>query len=89
VTTQLEKGEAFRSLHAGEPFVIPNPWDAGSARVLEGLGFRVYACTSTGPVEIRGLGDVATIKTDTVHGFNFLAFPPRSAVGPAVLAATA
>ena len=57
--------------------------------VLDGLGFRVYACTSKGPVEIRGLGDVARIKTDTVHGFNFLAFPPRSTVGPAVLAATA
>jgi 2-methylisocitrate lyase-like PEP mutase family enzyme len=48
VTTQREKGEAFRSLHAGEPFVIPNPWDAGSARVLEGLGFRALATTSSG-----------------------------------------
>ena len=48
MTTQREKGEAFRSLHAGEPFVIPNPWDAGSARVLEGLGFRALATTSSG-----------------------------------------
>jgi 2-methylisocitrate lyase-like PEP mutase family enzyme len=34
VATQLEKAEAFAALHAGEPFLIPNPWDAGSARVL-------------------------------------------------------
>src|SRR5213080_5240330 len=42
------KGEAFRALHAGEPFVIPNPPDAGSARVLEALGFRAVATTSSG-----------------------------------------
>ena len=46
--TQREKGEAFRALHEGEPFVIPNPWDAGSARVLEALGFRALATTSSG-----------------------------------------
>jgi 2-methylisocitrate lyase-like PEP mutase family enzyme len=48
VTTQAEKGEAFRALHEGEPFVIPNPWDAGSARILGGLGFRALATTSSG-----------------------------------------
>ena len=48
VTTQTAKGEAFRALHAGEPFVIPNPWDAGSARVLAALGFRALATTSSG-----------------------------------------
>jgi 2-methylisocitrate lyase-like PEP mutase family enzyme len=46
--TQEEKGAAFRALHEGEPFVIPNPWDAGSARVLEGLGFAALATTSSG-----------------------------------------
>ncbi len=46
--SQREKAEAFRALHAGEPFVIPNPWDAGSARVLEALGFRALATTSSG-----------------------------------------
>lgn len=39
---------AFRALHEGEPFVMPNPWDAGSARVLEALGFRALATTSSG-----------------------------------------
>jgi 2-methylisocitrate lyase-like PEP mutase family enzyme len=45
---QVRKAEAFRALHAGEPFVIPNPWDAGSARVLEALGFKALATTSSG-----------------------------------------
>ena len=46
--TQREKAEAFRALHEGEPFIIPNPWDAGSAKVLAGLGFRALAGTSSG-----------------------------------------
>src|SRR5687767_4934887 len=46
--TQTTKAERFRDLHAGEPFVIPNPWDAGSARVMEALGFQALASTSSG-----------------------------------------
>jgi 2-methylisocitrate lyase-like PEP mutase family enzyme len=46
--TQAEKAGAFRALHEGEPFLIPNPWDAGSARVLEALGFKALATTSSG-----------------------------------------
>ncbi len=46
--TQQEKAEAFRALHEGEPFVFPNPWDAGSAKVLEALGFAALATTSAG-----------------------------------------
>jgi 2-methylisocitrate lyase-like PEP mutase family enzyme len=38
----------FRALHEGQPFVIPNPWDAGSARMLEALGFKALATTSSG-----------------------------------------
>ena len=48
MTSQAEKAEAFRALHAGDPFVIPNPWDAGSARVLAALGFEALATTSSG-----------------------------------------
>jgi 2-methylisocitrate lyase-like PEP mutase family enzyme len=47
VSTQAERAERFRALHDGAPFVIPNPWDAGSARVLEGLGFQALATTSS------------------------------------------
>jgi 2-methylisocitrate lyase-like PEP mutase family enzyme len=43
-----ETTEAFRALHAGEPFIIPNPWDAGSAKVLAALGFKALASTSSG-----------------------------------------
>src|SRR5829696_6077198 len=46
--TQAEKAERFRALHDGDPFVIPNPWDAGSGRVLEALGFQALATTSSG-----------------------------------------
>ncbi len=46
--TQQQKAEAFRALHEGVPFVIPNPWDAGSARVMENLGFKALATTSGG-----------------------------------------
>jgi 2-methylisocitrate lyase-like PEP mutase family enzyme len=45
---QDEKAIAFRDLHAGDPFVIPNPWDAGSARLLAELGFQALATTSSG-----------------------------------------
>lgn len=48
MTSQEKKAEAFRALHAGEAFVMPNPWDAGSARVLEALGFTALATTSSG-----------------------------------------
>jgi 2-methylisocitrate lyase-like PEP mutase family enzyme len=44
----MGKAEAFQALHAGEPFVIPNPWDAGSAKVLAKLGFKALASTSSG-----------------------------------------
>jgi 2-methylisocitrate lyase-like PEP mutase family enzyme len=45
---QARKAEAFGALHAGVPFVIPNPWDAGAARVLAALGFKALATTSSG-----------------------------------------
>jgi len=48
VRTQEQKAESFEALHRGEPFVIPNPWDAGSARALEALGFKALATTSSG-----------------------------------------
>ena len=48
MTGQAEKAQRFEALHRGEPFVVPNPWDAGSARVLEALGFEALATTSSG-----------------------------------------
>ena len=46
--THQERGAAFRALHEGDPFAIPNPWDTGSAKVLGSLGFKALATTSGG-----------------------------------------
>lgn len=48
---------AFRLLHASGCFVIPNPWDIGSARYLRGLGYKALATTSAGFAFSRGLPD--------------------------------
>jgi 2-methylisocitrate lyase-like PEP mutase family enzyme len=67
--SQAEKAEAFRALHEGEPFVIPNPWDAGSARVLEALGFQALASTSSGFAFTLGRRDgTATLDEVAEHG---------------------
>jgi 2-methylisocitrate lyase-like PEP mutase family enzyme len=58
MATQAEKGHAFRALHTQKkPFIIPNPWDAGSARVLAGLGYKALATTSSGFATAIGLVD--------------------------------
>jgi len=47
--TQTEKGNLFRALHQRDrAFIIPNPWDIGTARILAGLGFEALATTSAG-----------------------------------------
>ncbi len=47
--TQRQKGEAFRALHArAQTFIIPNPWDVGTARLLAAAGFEALATTSAG-----------------------------------------
>jgi 2-methylisocitrate lyase-like PEP mutase family enzyme len=47
--TQAEKGTTFRALHRRDrAFIIPNPWDIGTARLLESLGFEALATTSAG-----------------------------------------
>jgi 2-methylisocitrate lyase-like PEP mutase family enzyme len=56
--TQAEKGIAFRALHARNfAFVIPNPWDAGTARLLEHMGFEALATTSAGSAFAAGRAD--------------------------------
>ena len=61
-----EKAEAFRALHEGPPFVIPNPWDAGSARVLEALGFPALTTTSSGFAFTLGRRDGKTTLDEVV-----------------------
>jgi 2-methylisocitrate lyase-like PEP mutase family enzyme len=68
MSTQPQKAQRFQALHAGDPFVIPNPWDAGSARVLEALGFSALATTSSGFAFTLGRPDGnATLDEVAMH----------------------
>jgi 2-methylisocitrate lyase-like PEP mutase family enzyme len=56
--TQAEKAEAFQALHERPgAFIIPNPWDAGTARLLTSLGFEALATTSLGLANMLGRVD--------------------------------
>jgi len=55
--TTAEKRQAFRKLHEAGCFVIPNPWNAGTARYLQGLGFKALATTSAGHAHSLGFPD--------------------------------
>lgn len=57
MSTISDKRRTFRQLHATGCFVIPNPWDVGSARYLQGLGFKALATTSAGFAFTQGLPD--------------------------------
>jgi 2-methylisocitrate lyase-like PEP mutase family enzyme len=48
MSRQAGKAASFQALHRGDTFVIPNPWDAGSARLLAAFGFEALATTSSG-----------------------------------------
>src|SRR3954471_7992402 len=63
---------AFRALHERGCFVIPNPWDIGSARYLQHLGFPALATTSAGFAFSQGLpdsGDVSVLGRDRNLGY--------------------
>lgn len=64
MVTQATKGDTFRLLHArAGAFIIPNPWDIGTARLLAHLGFEALATTSAGYAFSRGQQD-STIGRD-------------------------
>ena len=66
--SQADKASDFRALHEGDPFIIPNPWDAGTAKVLAGLGFRALATTSAGHAFTLGrLDGEVTLDELTEH----------------------
>ena len=65
--TQTEKGRRFRGLHMGESaFIIPNPWDAGTARLLAQLGFQALATTSAGYAFSVGKKDCTIGREETM-----------------------
>ena len=68
MTSQRDKAERFLQLHHGDgPLLIPNPWDAGSARILEWLGFDALATTSSGYAATLGRLD-GTVSRDQALG---------------------
>ena len=64
----MDKGKTFRALHeARSAFVIPNPWDIGTAKLLASLGFKALATTSAGFAFSRGLPDGAVGFEMMIH----------------------
>jgi 2-methylisocitrate lyase-like PEP mutase family enzyme len=68
-----EKRKTFRKLHEQGCFVIPNPWNVGSARYLQGLGFKALATTSSGHAHSEGYADGAQSRDQVLAHFAELA----------------
>jgi 2-methylisocitrate lyase-like PEP mutase family enzyme len=65
--TQADKAERFLALHrAGEPLLLPNPWDLGSARLLASLGFEALATTSSGFAATLGRNDGSVSREEAL-----------------------
>ena len=70
--TQDQKAATFRGLHGGEAFIIPNPWDAGTAKVLEALGFKALATTSSGLAFTLGRSDGGATLDEVIDHIRML-----------------
>ena len=68
-----DKRKTFRALHQSGCFVIPNPWNVGSARYLQGLGFKALATTSAGHAHSEGYPDGAQSMDDVLAHYRELA----------------
>jgi 2-methylisocitrate lyase-like PEP mutase family enzyme len=74
MATQAEKADRFRALHARPgAFIIPNPWDVGSARILAHLGFEALATTSAGFAFALGKPDTTVDRDTTMQHVSALA----------------
>jgi len=71
--TVAEKRAVYRQLHQSGCFVIPNPWDVGTARYLQGLGFKALASTSAGFAFTLGLPDGAVTRDTMLAHFREIA----------------
>jgi 2-methylisocitrate lyase-like PEP mutase family enzyme len=67
------KRAAFHKLHESGCFVIPNPWNVGSARYLQGLGFKALATTSSGYAHAQGFADGALSLDQVLAHFHEMA----------------
>jgi 2-methylisocitrate lyase-like PEP mutase family enzyme len=68
-----DKRKTFRKLHKAGCFVIPNPWNVGTARYLQGLGYKALATTSSGFAHSRGYADGALSRDQVLAHFQELA----------------
>jgi 2-methylisocitrate lyase-like PEP mutase family enzyme len=73
VPSIAEKRRTFRDLHQSGCFVIPNPWNIGTARYLEGLGFKALATTSSGYAHSQGLADGEVTRDMTLGHYREIA----------------
>ena len=72
--TQAEKAAAFRSLHERSgAFIIPNPWDSGTAKVLASLGFEALATTSLGLANTLGRADSHVTREEVMANCQMIA----------------
>jgi|SRR5579859_2868620 len=72
MTDAVSKRAAFRVLHAQGCFVLPNPWDIGSARLLQHLGFQALASTSSGFAWTTGRPDYGVMRDDVLSHLRLL-----------------
>ncbi len=72
-SSAADKRKTFRKLHESGCFVIPNPWNVGSARYLQGLGFKALATTSSGHAHSLGYADGAQSRDQVLAHFRELA----------------
>ena len=67
MTTQTEKAARFLELHRpGNPLLLPNPWDQGSAKLLASLGFQALATTSSGFAATLGRSDGSVSRDEAL-----------------------
>jgi 2-methylisocitrate lyase-like PEP mutase family enzyme len=72
--TQAQKAAAFRALHERPgAFIIPNPWEAGTARLLAGLGFEALATTSLGLANMLGRADSKVTRAEVIDNCRVIA----------------
>src|SRR4029450_13989408 len=67
-----DKRAAFRALHQQGCFVLPNPWDVGSARLLQHMGFAALASSSAGFAWTMGRPDYAVTRDDVLQHLTML-----------------
>jgi 2-methylisocitrate lyase-like PEP mutase family enzyme len=71
--TVADKRRTFRQLHEAGCFVIPNPWNVGSARYLQSLGFKALATTSSGHAHSQGFADGDQSRDEVLAHFREIA----------------